>query len=66
MHNDELLQPEQAGIYLGGVPTTTLQWWRTVGRGPAYLKIGRRVLYRKSTLDAELAKGVRTPENEGA
>ena len=66
MHNDELFQPEQAGAYLGGVPTTTLQWWRTVGRGPAYVKIGRRVLYRKSALDAELTKGARNPEPEAA
>lgn len=56
----ELLTPETAGKYLGGerpVATETLRWWRHLGRGPNYVKIGRRVLYRRDDLDAFIAKG---------
>lgn len=60
--NDPLLTPADAGIYLSGVPPSTLQWWRSIGRGPDYIKVGRRVCYRRSALDAFLAAGVRTPE----
>ena len=30
----------------------TLEQWRWQGRGPRYLKIGRRVIYRMSDIDA--------------
>ena len=64
--NDELLLPAEAGEYLGGVPPTTLQWWRSVGRGPVFLKIGRKVAYRRSALDHFLQRGERKPEAANA
>ena len=51
----------EAGEYLH-TPPATLQWWRHVKRGPIYVKIGRRIFYRKSDLDDFIAENVRTPE----
>jgi hypothetical protein len=59
--DDPLYEPVAAATYLC-VKAITLQWWRTMGRGPVYLKVGRRVLYRKSALDGFLAAGVREPD----
>ena len=61
---NELYPPEQAGPYLGNTPCSTLQWWRTKGRGPRYTKIGRKVFYRRSDLDAFIAAGEHNPERE--
>ena len=57
----ELFNAGEAARYLRVTPGT-LSWWRHMGRGPAYIKVGRRVLYRRSTLDEFLAGGVRLPE----
>jgi hypothetical protein len=35
-----------------GVATGTLRNWRSQGRGPKYVRLGRRVLYRLKDLDA--------------
>ena len=56
----ELMTPEDTGGKLH-TPLTTLQWWRSTGRGPTYVKIGRRVFYRTSDLDAFIAAGERMP-----
>lgn len=58
----DLLTPEQASNYLMGTPPATLQWWRAMGRGPKYVKFGRRVYYRRSHLDEFIAAGERVPE----
>jgi len=58
---NELYPPEQAAPYLH-TPAATLQWWRTKDRGPKYLKIGRKVFYRRTDLDAFIAAGEHTPE----
>lgn len=63
---NELYSPQRAGRYLADTPPATLQWWRTVGRGPKYIKIGRRVFYRLSALDAFIEAGEREPETEAA
>ena len=34
-----------------GVAAKTLENWRTMGRGPRYLKAGARVIYRPVDLD---------------
>jgi len=44
---DRLLWPEQVAEMLG-LPTGTLANWRYQGRGPAFVKIGRHVRYRRS------------------
>ena len=41
-------------------PLQTLRWWRHCGRGPAGFKLGRRVVFRESEVEAwiqEQAKG---------
>ena len=58
-----LLTPEQAVDVFGGAVTVgTLRNWRFLGQGPKYLKIGRRVLYRRNDLDRYLESCVRNPE----
>ena len=44
---------DQAADYLN-MKVGTLRQWRFLSRGPAYLKIGRSVRYRKEDLDAYL------------
>lgn len=48
---DRRVRNAEAAEYLGCSPRT-LDHWRSRGRGPKYLKVGTRVLYRISDLDA--------------
>jgi predicted DNA-binding transcriptional regulator AlpA len=48
-----------AAEYLG-LKKKTLDNWRCCGRGPRYLKLGARVLYPQSELDAFKAANLRT------
>lgn len=41
-----------------GVSAKTLRNWRSAGRGPVYVKLGNRVSYRTTDLDAWLADQV--------
>jgi hypothetical protein len=50
----DLLPTSEAAAYLGLAPHT-LNVWRITGRGPAFVKIGRRVAYRKAALDDFIA-----------
>lgn len=56
----DMLPAVAAGAYLGGedepVPDRTLRQWRYLGVGPAYVKVGRHVRYRRSDLDAFIAE----------
>lgn len=54
---NELLPPEAAGKYLGGIKVDTLRWWRWKRRGPRWVTIGRRVMYRKADLDLFIKQG---------
>jgi predicted site-specific integrase-resolvase len=47
------LPPQQAAAELG-VCKRTLDRWRKLGEGPPVTKLGRRVLYRRSSLEAFL------------
>lgn len=47
----------EAAIYLG-MAEQTLARMRTEGRGPRYLKVGGRVFYRLTDLDAYLEAAV--------
>ncbi|AQS48750.1 DNA-binding protein [Thioclava nitratireducens] len=59
--HDERLDTAQAANYLG-YSKSTLEWWRMVGRGPRYYKIGGgRIRYKQSDLDAYLEAGVVEP-----
>ena len=42
-----------------GLSPRTLERYRVTGQGPLYLKVGRRVLYRRVDLDAWLENKVR-------
>ena len=50
-----LLPPEAAAEYLGGIVTGTLAKWRHFGEGPEYVRIGSRIMYERSSLDAYIA-----------
>lgn len=65
MPDDTLLMNEiDAARYLGGertpISVRTLQHWRVTGGGPAFLKIGAAVRYRKADLDDYLGRCRRT------
>ena len=50
----QMLKPEQAAQYLGGISKSTLAKWRVAGFGPRYVKCGSRVLYDVQDLDSWL------------
>lgn len=45
-----------------GVATGTLRNWRSQGRGPQYVRLGRRVLYRLRDLDVYTQARLVDPE----
>lgn len=47
------LSAHAAAEYLD-TSAATLAKWRYLGEGPPYVKLGRRVVYRRETLDAYL------------
>jgi len=59
-----LYSPEQAAAYLG-LSKNTLAVWRCLQRYPlTYIRVGRRIKYRREDLDAFLASrtvGAATP-----
>lgn len=44
-------KPKSAGAYIG-VTEGTMAKWRCAGTGPAYIRIGGRILYKEADLDA--------------
>ena len=54
-HKPPLLDPEQAATFLQ-LSSRTLAKWRSIGRGPAYVKVGRLPRYRQSDLDNYLSR----------
>jgi predicted DNA-binding transcriptional regulator AlpA len=62
MRDDPLLTPEDAGQRLSGVSAKTLERWRGDGEGPDYVRVGRRIRYRASALDAWLDAQTRSPQ----
>lgn len=54
------LSNKEAANYLG-IKSETLDVWRSAGRyALPFIKVGRRVFYRKSTLDAFIASRTQT------
>jgi hypothetical protein len=49
-----------------GVKADTLATWRSQGRGPAFVKIGRRVFYRLNDLHKFIGAQWREPKAKGA
>ena len=60
--NDKGMSAIEAAEFLGLTPQT-LANFRFLGRGPAYSKLGRRVIYLKPDLDWYLKKNRVDPEN---
>lgn len=48
---DRLLTTEEVADLFRTVPAT-VRYWRHVGKGPRSFKVGRRVLYRQSDVQA--------------
>ena len=48
-----------------GIKPGTLEVWRVRGDGPAYLKIGRAVRYRRDDIEAFILAGRRASTSEG-
>jgi hypothetical protein len=62
----ERMNTERAASYLGMRPTT-LNNWRIAGKGPRFLRIGSRVMYRQQDLDAYLeTRTVETADSRAA
>jgi predicted DNA-binding transcriptional regulator AlpA len=54
----QLLDGETVSTWIG-IPAGTLAQWRYLGKGPAYVKVGRHVRYRAEDVDAWLASQTR-------
>lgn len=57
---DELIDPVKVAGALSVKPQT-LTAWRTLGRGPPYVKIGKRVFYRRADVESWLGTQRRDP-----
>jgi hypothetical protein len=58
---EQVFNDIQAAAYLGLAPQT-LRNMRFYGRGPAYCKMGRRIVYRMADLEKYLAERRIDPE----
>ena len=65
MHNDELLTRPEAAADLR-LDIKTMDNWRCAGRGPGFLKLGGRVLYPRSELEAFKAASLRRSSSSQA
>lgn len=52
-----MMSTKEAADFLG-LGKGTLEVWRCKGRGPKFVKIARRVVYRRSDLEEYVAKRV--------
>jgi len=46
------LGTKAAAEYLGGLPESTLRYWRYIGTGPRSYRLGRHTFYDVADLDA--------------
>ena len=51
---DEWMDAITFCVYVGGIKQQTAALWRCTGRGPAFTRVGRKIRYRKSVVDAWL------------
>jgi hypothetical protein len=61
-----LMPPEAAANYLGGIAKQTLAKWRCLGGGPEFVRVGSRIFYEQSALDAWLDTRRHTSTSEAA
>jgi hypothetical protein len=62
---DELVSPQVTATELHVKPPT-LTAWRTLGRGPNFVKVGRAVFYRRADLSEWLGAQRRQPKVRAA
>lgn len=62
---DPIRSTRESAEYLGVLAEGTLVNWRTQGTGPRFVKVGARVGYRQSDLDAWLATRERQSTRDG-
>jgi len=55
-----LIHPKRAAEILGR-PESTLRYWRSMGVGPAWIKLEGRILYDEAELLQYIQRGRRTP-----
>lgn len=63
--DEPLLSQTETAAILDQKPAT-LTMWRYLGKGPAYLKIGKRIFYRPSDIRAYIDQQVVVPSARGA
>lgn len=51
---ETLATTEEVATFLKDIPKHTLEQWRSQGKGPKYIKVGRHVRYRWSDVNAWL------------
>jgi len=56
---NDLLTPDQLADEWG-IPVQTLAQWRYLGKGPAFVRLGRKIRYRRPDLNAYLESQRRT------
>lgn len=56
-----LLTEVEAGQRLGGITPKTLRTWRSLRKGPRYIKVGWRVRYTAEAIDQFLTDRTVTP-----
>ena len=61
---DPLLNERQVAT-LTGMSVRSLQTWRLRGGGPAYVKLGTAVRYRRADIDAWLQSNLKTSTSTG-
>jgi hypothetical protein len=61
--DDDALLGEVAAAQFLNLSTRTLQAWRLSGRGPAFVRAGRAVRYRRSDLVAWIQVNTVSPAN---
>lgn len=52
---DGLLTPPELSEHLG-VPVATLSQWRYLGKGPAFMRVGKHIRYRSEAVEAWLVE----------
>jgi predicted DNA-binding transcriptional regulator AlpA len=62
MNNSEERVPNDVAAEILGVKPVTLVGWRNERRGPAYLKIGKRVYYRRADIETWISAQRCEPE----
>ena len=66
MFDDSKLYPTGDPDLEKFAPASTLASWRHEGRGPAYVKFGKRIMYRGEDLNRFIEEHRIVPENRAA